>query len=155
MQTLLDQLSSGKVVAVVGDLIMVMFLFFAGFNLPAAAIPDRYRWLYDATSQRCSLSILVSLVSGNFLEDPVHDEIMRGTLTCDRNVRFIPYGFHRRQCITRQSSTTWTTPPTSSQRCVNRLLLRLSLLEVSPVLRVTIWMESPADTCICWSVVPV
>uniref|UniRef100_A0AAV1TPC0 Uncharacterized protein n=1 Tax=Peronospora matthiolae TaxID=2874970 RepID=A0AAV1TPC0_9STRA len=57
MQTLLSQLlvyllSSGEVVAVVGVLINVTFLLFAEFNPPAAAIPDRYRWLYDVTPQR-------------------------------------------------------------------------------------------------------
>uniref|UniRef100_A0AAV1UKH4 Uncharacterized protein n=1 Tax=Peronospora matthiolae TaxID=2874970 RepID=A0AAV1UKH4_9STRA len=51
-QTLLNQLlvyllSSGEVVAAVGILNNVRFQLFAGFNPPAAATPDRYRWLYD------------------------------------------------------------------------------------------------------------
>uniref|UniRef100_A0AAV1UBP4 ABC-2 type transporter domain-containing protein n=1 Tax=Peronospora matthiolae TaxID=2874970 RepID=A0AAV1UBP4_9STRA len=64
MQTLLGQLlayllSSGEIVAVVGVLINFMFLLLTKFNPPTAAIPDRYQWLYDATSQRFSLSIIV------------------------------------------------------------------------------------------------
>uniref|UniRef100_A0AAV1VM82 ABC-2 type transporter domain-containing protein n=1 Tax=Peronospora matthiolae TaxID=2874970 RepID=A0AAV1VM82_9STRA len=112
MQTLLGQplvysLSSGEVVAVVGVLINVIFLLFAGFNPPVAVIPDRYRWLYDVTLQRYFLSILVSLVFGNCPEDPVHDEDTRGTPTCGQNLRVDPYGMHRRQWVTRRSSTTW------------------------------------------------
>uniref|UniRef100_A0AAV1US56 ABC-2 type transporter transmembrane domain-containing protein n=1 Tax=Peronospora matthiolae TaxID=2874970 RepID=A0AAV1US56_9STRA len=82
IQTLLGQLlayllSSGEVVAVVGVLISIMFLLFAKFNPPAAAIPDRYLYIFDVTPQRCSLSILVSLVFGNCPEDPVYDERLR------------------------------------------------------------------------------
>uniref|UniRef100_A0AAV1T2P8 Uncharacterized protein n=1 Tax=Peronospora matthiolae TaxID=2874970 RepID=A0AAV1T2P8_9STRA len=56
----------------------VMFLVFAGFNPPAAAIPDRYQWLHDVTLQRYSLPILVSLVFGNCPEHPVYDEVTKG-----------------------------------------------------------------------------
>uniref|UniRef100_A0AAV1V4E7 Uncharacterized protein n=1 Tax=Peronospora matthiolae TaxID=2874970 RepID=A0AAV1V4E7_9STRA len=81
--TILDQLlvlllSSGEVVAVVGVLFNVMFLLFAEFNPPAAAIPDRYRWLCDVTYQRYSFSILASLVFGNCPEDLVNDEVTKG-----------------------------------------------------------------------------
>uniref|UniRef100_A0AAV1URA6 Uncharacterized protein n=1 Tax=Peronospora matthiolae TaxID=2874970 RepID=A0AAV1URA6_9STRA len=101
MQTLLDQLlvyllSSGKVVAVAGVLINVMLLLFAGFNPPAAVIPDRYRWLFDITPQCCSLSILVSLVFGNCPEDLVYDEVTKGLPTCDRNSIVNLYELHRR-----------------------------------------------------------
>uniref|UniRef100_A0AAV1UW26 ABC-2 type transporter transmembrane domain-containing protein n=1 Tax=Peronospora matthiolae TaxID=2874970 RepID=A0AAV1UW26_9STRA len=83
MQTILGQLlayllSSGKVVAVVGVLMNVMFLLFAGFNPPAAAIPDRDQWLFDVTPKRYSLLILVSLAFGICPEDPVFGEVTKG-----------------------------------------------------------------------------
>uniref|UniRef100_A0AAV1U377 Uncharacterized protein n=1 Tax=Peronospora matthiolae TaxID=2874970 RepID=A0AAV1U377_9STRA len=86
IQTLLVQLlfyllSSGEVLAVVNVLINVMYLLFAGFNPPAAVIPDCYRSIFDVTSQRCSLSILVSLVFGSYPEDTVYYEVTKGCTT--------------------------------------------------------------------------
>uniref|UniRef100_M4BPN9 ABC transporter domain-containing protein n=1 Tax=Hyaloperonospora arabidopsidis (strain Emoy2) TaxID=559515 RepID=M4BPN9_HYAAE len=119
MQTFLGQLlvyllSSGEVVAVVGVLINAIFLLFAGFNPPATAIPDRYRWLYDVTPQRYSLSILVSLVFGNCPEGPVYDGVTKGYTNVRSELACQPYGMHRRQWVTRRSSTTLTTPSTSN-----------------------------------------
>ncbi|KAE9034243.1 ABC transporter G family member 38 [Phytophthora rubi] len=79
MQTYLGQLfiytlPSVEVAAIVGVLIKAIFLLFAGFNPPAASIPEGYKWLYFITPQRYSLSILMTILFGNCPEDPTYDE---------------------------------------------------------------------------------
>ncbi|KAI9907974.1 hypothetical protein PsorP6_016652 [Peronosclerospora sorghi] len=72
-QLLIYALPSVEVAAIVGVLINAIFLLFAGFNPPADAIPDGYKWLYYLTPQRYSLSILVALLFGHCPQDPTYD----------------------------------------------------------------------------------
>ncbi|EGZ17013.1 ABCG transporter-like protein [Phytophthora sojae] len=69
-QLLIHAFPSIEVAAVMGALINSIFLLFAGFNPPAASIPEGYKWLYTIVPQRFSISILSALVFCDCPESP-------------------------------------------------------------------------------------
>jgi len=73
-QLLVHAFPSIEVAAVMGALINSIFLLFAGFNPPAASIPEGYKWLYTIVPQRFSVSILTALAFCDCPEDPTWNE---------------------------------------------------------------------------------
>ncbi|KAE9287136.1 ABC transporter G family member 36 [Phytophthora fragariae] len=73
-QLLVHAFPSIEVAAVMGALINSIFLLFAGFNPPAASIPEGYKWLYTIVPQRFSISILSALVFCDCPESPTWNE---------------------------------------------------------------------------------
>ncbi|CAI5734113.1 unnamed protein product [Hyaloperonospora brassicae] len=59
--------------AILGVLVNSIFFLFMGFNPPASAIPDGYKWLYAVTPQRYSLSILMALAFADCSRPPTWD----------------------------------------------------------------------------------
>ncbi|RLN10353.1 hypothetical protein BBJ28_00017641 [Nothophytophthora sp. Chile5] len=75
MQTYLGQffiysLPSVEVAAILGVLYNAICLLFAGFNPPAANIPEGYHWLYLITPQKYTMGLLNSLVFTDCPEMP-------------------------------------------------------------------------------------
>ncbi|GMF40400.1 unnamed protein product [Phytophthora lilii] len=63
-------LPSVEVAAIIGVLVNSMFFLFMGFNPPANAIPEGYKWFYTITPQKFSLSILTALVFADCPNEP-------------------------------------------------------------------------------------
>ncbi|RLN13748.1 hypothetical protein BBJ28_00017786 [Nothophytophthora sp. Chile5] len=72
-QLFIYALPSVEVAAIIGVLVNSIFFSFMGFNPPANAIPEGYKWLYTITPQRYSLSILTALVFADCPSDPTWD----------------------------------------------------------------------------------
>ncbi|RLN10876.1 hypothetical protein BBJ28_00019295 [Nothophytophthora sp. Chile5] len=72
-QLFIYALPSVELAAIIGVLVNSTFFQFMGFNPPANAIPEGYKWLYTVTPQKYSLSILTALVFADCPSDPTWD----------------------------------------------------------------------------------
>ncbi|KAG6973080.1 hypothetical protein JG687_00001112 [Phytophthora cactorum] len=68
-QLLSFAMPSMEVAALLGVLVNSIFVLFMGFNPPASAIPQGYKWLFDITPQRYSLMLFTALLFGNCPDD--------------------------------------------------------------------------------------
>ncbi|RLN91242.1 hypothetical protein BBJ28_00016969 [Nothophytophthora sp. Chile5] len=66
---------SVEVAAIAGVLLQSIFFLFCGFNPPASAIPQGYKWLYDITPHTYTLAIVSTIVFGDCPSDGEGSEI--------------------------------------------------------------------------------
>ncbi|POM80711.1 ABC Superfamily [Phytophthora palmivora] len=67
-------LPTEEVAAIIGLMFNSVLMMFMGFNPPASAIPQGYKWLYTISPQKYPMSILVALVFTKCDRLPIWDE---------------------------------------------------------------------------------